>query len=92
MAGSTDTLMKTAHGPATERHATRYGSNARFVADLSDPDANDFTLLGGQDGWMRSSTFLDQVDLWRQGKYVRVPLRAETARKLFRHKTLLKPK
>ncbi len=90
-AGSTDTLMKTAHGPVEGRHATRYGSNARFVTDLADPDANDFTLLGGQDGWMRSSTFLDQVTLWREGTYIRVPLRPETARATFPHKTVLRP-
>ena len=43
-----------------------------------------FVLLGGQDGWFNSSTFLDQVKLWREGKYVRMPLTPEAVRKEFR--------
>lgn len=83
--GSTDTLMKTAHGSVKGRHYTRYGSNARHIADLSDPDANYFALLGGQDGWINSANYLDQVPLWLEGSYVRVPLRLESVKAQFRH-------
>lgn len=72
--GSTDTLMKTAHSTTGERHRVSYGSNARHVSDMTDIDANMFVLLGGQDGWINSSTFLDQVPLWREGRYIRLPL------------------
>lgn len=75
--GSSATLMKTAHSLTTERHATRFGSQARHLSDLSDPDANWFLLLGGQDGWFNSASFLDQVPLWREGGMVRVPLTPE---------------
>jgi penicillin amidase len=89
--GSSETLMKTAHGPAGERHSVRYGSQARHISDLSDPDANYFVLLGGQDGWFNSSTFLDQVDLWRQGGYVQVPLSVGAVRDRSVHETVLSP-
>lgn len=72
--GSSATLMKTAHGLTTERHATRFGSQARHLSDLADPDANWFLLLGGQDGWFNSANFLDHVPLWRDGRMIRVPL------------------
>jgi penicillin amidase len=76
--GSNETLMKTAHGTTNERHTVRYGSNARHISDLSDMDRNHFVLLGGQDGWINSTTFLDQVPLWLEGRYIQLPLRPET--------------
>jgi penicillin amidase len=89
--GSNDTLWKTAHSTTDERHPARFGSNARHISDLSDPDANWFTLLGGQDGWLNSANFTDQVPLWLKGEYVKVPFRIETVRKDFPHKTKLAP-
>lgn len=89
--GSSDTLMKTAHGATSKRHTVRYGSQARHISDLSDPDANWFVLLGGQDGWFNSSTFLDQAGLWRQGRYITMPLRPETVRATFPHTMTLNP-
>ena len=90
-AGSRETVMKTAHSTTDGRHGTRYGSNSRHISDLSDPDENYFVLLGGQDGWFGSSTLMDQVLLWREGRYVRVPLRIETVRKAFPHQMVLQP-
>ena len=81
--GANATLEKTAHGLSAGRTTARYGSNARHISDLSDPDANYFVLLGGQDGWLRSAASLDQVPLWRGHRYVRVPLRSETVRRTF---------
>ena len=52
---------------------------------MSDPDANWFVLLGGQDGRFNSSTALDQWDLWRRGAYVRVPLTLPEVRRTFPH-------
>ena len=79
--GSNDTLLKTAHGRTSERHNTRFGANARFIADLSDPDATQVVLLGGQDGWFKSTTFLDQVPLWLAGDYVALPLSLDRVRR-----------
>jgi penicillin amidase len=89
--GGAETLMKTAHTLTHRRHAASYGSMARHISDLSDLDRNYFVLLGGQDGWFGSTTFLDQVSLWQQGKYITLPLRAETARATYRHVTRLEP-
>jgi len=89
--GSSDTLMKTAHGMTDARHGARYGSTARHISDLSDPDENLFVLLGGQDGWINSSTFLDQVPLWLEGRYIRLPLRLESVRAAFPHRMTLSP-
>jgi len=52
---------------------------------MSDPDANWFVLLGGQDGWFNSSTMMDQWALWRSGDYVRVPLTPSEVRATFPH-------
>lgn len=89
--GSSDSLMKTAHSATDQRHRASYGANARHVSDLSDPDRNWFVLLGGQDGWLNSSTFLDQVPLWLEGRYVEMPLRPETVRTRFPFVTELRP-
>ncbi|WP_051152155.1 penicillin acylase family protein [Fodinicurvata sediminis] len=72
--GSRETIMKTAHDLVNARHAARYGSQARHLSDLSDPDENYFVLFGGNDGWLGSANFMDQVPLWRQGDYIRMPL------------------
>jgi penicillin amidase len=81
--GSTETLMKTSHAMTSERHRVSYGSNARHISDMTDVDKNYFVLLGGQDGWLNSTTFLDQVPLWREGRYIELPLRPESVRKRF---------
>lgn len=72
--GSNETLMKTAHGLSDRRHAVRFGANARLIADLADPDATRFVLLGGQDGAFGSAALLDQVADWRAGGYRPLPL------------------
>ena len=88
--GGNDTLNKTGHALTARRHAVSYGASARFLADMADPDANHLVLLGGQDGWLGSSTFVDQAALWRQGRTIAVPLTPETAR-AWPHHTLFRP-
>ncbi len=83
--GSSATLMKTAHDSTAERHTVDYGSNARHISDMTDPDENYFVLLGGQDGWFNSTTILDQWELWRRGDYVRVPLTLDAVHASFPH-------
>ena len=83
--GSSETVMKTAHNATAERHAVTYGSNARHISDMSDPDENYFVLLGGQDGRFNSTTMLDQWELWRRGEYVRMPLTPSGVRANFPH-------
>ena len=68
-----------------------YGSNARYLFDLSDPNGNHLVLLGGQDGVAGSAAFLDQAELFRRGEYVTVPLDPATARARFPYVTRLEP-
>ena len=89
--GSNETLMKTAHGLSNGVHSVAFGANARFLADLSDPDENYVVLLGGQDGWLGSTTFSDQLKLWRNGEYCHLPLRPETVRARFPHSLTITP-
>lgn len=89
--GSSDTVHKTAHGSTDKRHRVGYGASARHISDLSDLDNNWFVLFGGQDGWLGSPTFMDQVPLWLEGSYVRMPMRIETVRAEFPYRTVLRP-
>lgn len=91
ISGSSTTVMKTAHADTDERHPTRFGSQSRHISDMADPDANWFTLLGGQDGWLNSANFTDQFDFWLRGDYVQVPLQIETVNRDFVHKMELRP-
>ncbi|EKV31481.1 hypothetical protein C882_3854 [Caenispirillum salinarum AK4] len=91
IAGSNETVMKTAHGFSGGPHAVRLGANARHVSDLADMDANWFVLMGGQDARPGSVCFLDQWDLWREGQMMHVPLRLESVRRDFPYRTTLRP-
>ena len=85
-AGSRATPMKSAHGLVNDRHTATMGSMARHISDLSDPDANWFVLLGGQDGWFGSESFADQVPMWRERRYIRMPLTPERVAEEFRRR------
>ncbi|MFP4003641.1 MAG: penicillin acylase family protein [Alphaproteobacteria bacterium] len=91
VSGSRETVMKTGHGLTAGRHSTYYGSQSRHLSDLSDPDANYFVLMGGQDGWLNSANFTDQVDLWKEGDFIRVPLTPEKVREEFPYLMTLRP-
>ncbi len=89
--GSRETPMKTGHGLVTGPHEVSFGSMARQVSDMADPDANWFTLWGGQDGWLGSAAFADQVALWQRRESIRLPLRPETVAAEFPSVTRLDP-
>ncbi len=83
--GSRETLWKTAHGLIDGPHDARYGAQSRHISDLGDRNANFFVLLGGQDGWLGSANYADQVPLWLEGGYLTLPLDPERARADFPH-------
>ncbi|WP_149537969.1 penicillin acylase family protein [Siccirubricoccus phaeus] len=89
--GSRETPMKTGHGLVAGPHEVSFGAMARQVSDLADPDANWFVLFGGQDGFLGSAAFADQIPLWREGRSIRLPLRPETVAREFRRVTVLQP-
>jgi len=89
--GTTGTVYKTAHGVGARRHTITYGAQSRHVSDMSSLDENYFVLLGGQDGWLGSDQFLDQLALWESGRMVRVPLSEEAVRRTFRRVVRIEP-
>ena len=89
--GSRETPMKSGHGLVSGPHEVSFGSMARYVSDLADLDSNWFTLFGGQDGWLGSAAFADQIPLWREGRSIRLPLRPETVAAEFPRVTVLRP-
>jgi penicillin amidase len=86
--GNRETLMKTSSDRTPMPHSVNYGSNARQVSDLSNPDANYFLLLGGQDSFAGSDNYTDQVYLWRIGQYIQMPLSTDKIDRLFPFKTI----
>ncbi len=90
-AGGNHTVHKSAHPIGTRPHGSSFGSCARHLSDLSDPDANLMVLLGGQDGWFGSENFDDLSPLFRRGDYVRVPLGTAAVRERHRRVTVLVP-
>lgn len=91
IAGGSETVFKTGHRLTSAKHSAIFGSSARHISDLSDLDNNFFVLAGGQDGWLGSSTYADQLDLWRQGACLRIPLQLQTVSTRFQHRLELSP-
>jgi penicillin amidase len=89
--GSRETVMKSAHGLTRDKEAASYGSQARFVSDLGDPDSSEFALVGGNDGWLGSANALDQIPLWRSGQYIKMPLTPPSVMREFPIVTRLTP-
>ena len=81
--GSRETPMKVSHGLVNDVTMSTFGSMARFVSDMGDPDSSEFALVGGNDGWIGSENQLDQVPLWLKGEYIRMPLRPEAVAREF---------
>ena len=86
--GHSTTLFKTAGSIAPDAHSVRFGSHARHVSDLADINDNRFIVFGGQDGWVNSKNFADQVPLWRDGRYITVPYTLDQVRQRFSHRTV----
>jgi len=89
--GTRATVMQTSGPLSDRRHFVYLIATARHISDLSDLDANYFVILGGQDGWLGSTTMLDQVPLWREGRYVQLPLRLDAVHAKYTFKTELFP-
>ena len=82
-AGGPNTVNKGFFPQKEGRKEVVFGSQSRHVSDLGDPNENYFVMLGGNDGWLNSPQLNDQVDLWKKGKYVKLPLEIAEVRKNF---------
>ncbi|MEM8552544.1 MAG: penicillin acylase family protein [Pseudomonadota bacterium] len=89
--GSSETLCKSLHPFTHARHATNFGANARFFADLAHPDETYAVLLGGQDGWPGSHTMFDMIIPWRRGTMIRLPSTDAARSEAFHHTRTVLP-
>ena len=81
--GESDTLDKKGRSLSQKKEKIYYGSTARHISDMSDPDENYFVLHGGQDSWLLNENLGDQTALWRKGAYIKIPLRMEKVKQEF---------
>ena len=89
--GSSETLWRADHPLSSERMRVAFGAQARHISDMANADSNWFALLGGNDGWFNSANFMDQVDAFRDGTLIEMPLRIETVGARFSLRTVLRP-
>ena len=82
--GESDTLEKKGRMLSQKKSKIYYGSSARHISDMSDPDENYFVLNGGQDSWLMNKNLADQTALWVKGKYIKIPLRPKNIKKHFK--------
>lgn len=89
--GSYNTLMKTSHSVTDKISQSTYGANARYISVLNDTRQNYFVLLGGQDGWLDSPSSRDQIPLWLNNEYIRIPFDWQDVEQEFDRLMLLTP-
>ena len=82
--GENDTLDKKGRDLNDKKAKVYYGSSARHISDMSNPDENYFVLNGGQDSWLMNENLGDQTALWVKGKYIKIPLRMEKVKQEFK--------
>jgi penicillin amidase len=90
--GGNDTLFKRAFMMTEKSAAITYGSAARHISDMADPDENYFVLFGAQNGYPFSPKNADQLELWEKGQYINVPLNVTTIQQKFKTKLELQPR
>jgi len=78
--GTSNTVFKASHGYNGD-YSVSFGANLRVIFDLVDDDENYAVLLGGEDGYLGSSNFADQIPTWVNGGYYKVPFRSESIEK-----------
>lgn len=81
--GSSDTLNKYGRKLSTEKAEVFYGASARHISDLSSIDENYFVMNGGQDSWVWNENINDQIDLWRKGQYIKIPMSMKKVKRHF---------
>ncbi len=81
VAGSLQTVFKSAGPISTDKHFARYGANARQIIDLTHEDEHYIAMVGGQDGWFGSENFLDMTQAWHTGELIRLPMSLEAVQR-----------
>ncbi len=81
--GAAGTVNKSAARTVDGVEYAVYGANARVICDLSDVDGLWLVLCGGQDGWIGSTAFADQIDDWQANRLRPLPLSQAGVAKAF---------
>ena len=89
--GGATTINKAVSRPGTDDPKVIFGAQSRHISDLSDMDENYFVMLGGHDGWLDNPHLTDQVDAWRKGEYIKLPLKMSSIPKVFNLRTIKIP-
>lgn len=79
--GASNTIMKARFIPSNHKKEVIFGAQARHISDMSHMDENYFSMLAGNDGCLESPYLLDQLDLFVEGRYVKLPLTLEVIKK-----------
>ena len=72
--GSSSTVNKAAFTPGFGKRSVTFGAQSRHISDMKSEDENYFVMLGGNDGWLDNPSLTDQVEIWRKGEYLKIPL------------------
>ena len=74
------------NGPIDKRFNDRHGAGYRAVYDLADPENSRFMISTGQSANPLSPYYGSLTEQWRDGRYVKIDMNANTA-----HRLLLNP-
>lgn len=90
--GGNNTLLKAGRKLSDKRKSVTFGAQSRHISDMSDPNENYFSLISGQDGWLRTESTEQLSKLWQAGEYLKLPLEVEAIEDYFPRKTTLNPR
>jgi len=90
--GGDFTLRRGGFRYASDRpYAAIHGSGYRAIYDLADPDRSLYVISTGESGNIFSPYYDDQIRLWADGKYYRVPASPEAVRASTKYHMTLQP-
>lgn len=75
-----------------EPYANTLGPSMRYIYDFGNPDYFEFIMPTGQSGNFMSEHYKDMTEMWLNGKYIKIPLKAEQFQKRAKNKMKIIPK
>jgi penicillin G amidase len=90
--GGDDTLRRGGFRFSSDRpYAAIHGSGYRAIYDLADPDASIYVIATGESGNIFSHYYDDQIALWAEGNYYRVPTARAAVEVAAKYRMVLQP-
>jgi penicillin amidase len=72
-------------------YAATHGAGYRAIYDLAHPDASLYVITTGESGNVFSPYYDDQIKLWAEGRYIRIPTSPLAVEASAKHRLLLQP-